>query len=217
MDRKKIYKKLEKSAIERYQTRFYKEGESYKSLGWGCTEDQIKRFEVLVQNIDFNNRTVMDIGCGFSDFYGYLKRQGISCNYIGVDIIPEFLECCRKKYSEATFIQANIMLEKDILPEVDIVVTTGTLNLKFQDIDNMEYTKNFISNAFEKAKELMSLDFLSTRLTDSYPKEDFVYYHDPVKVLEYCFKLTDNVKLIHNYEPIPQREGTMILYKGEKN
>lgn len=203
MDKEKIYLKLEKSAVERYQTRFYKEGVSYKTLGWGCTEDQVKRFEVLLQNINFKNKSVMDIGCGFADFYGYLKQKEICCNYIGVDIIPEFLECCCKKYPEATFIKANIMLDKDILPKTDIVVTTGTLNLKLDDIDNMEYTKDFMRNAYEKTEELMSIDFLSTKLTSSYPKEDFVYYHDPLKLLEYSFELTDNIKLIHNYEAIP--------------
>lgn len=213
MDKEKIYLKLEKSAVERYQTRFYKEGVSYKTLGWGCTEDQVKRFEVLLQNINFKNKSVMDIGCGFADFYGYLKQKEICCNYIGVDIIPEFLECCCKKYPEATFIKANIMLDKDILPKTDIVVTTGTLNLKLDDIDNMEYTKDFMRNAYEKTEELMSIDFLSTKLTSSYPKEDFVYYHDPLKLLEYSFELTDNIKLIHNYEAIPQKEGTIILYK----
>lgn len=213
MDKEKIYLKLEKSAVERYQTRFYKEGVSYKTLGWGCTEDQVKRFEVLLQNINFKNKSVMDIGCGFADFYGYLKQKEICCNYIGVDIIPEFLECCCKKYPEATFIKANIMLDKDILPKTDIVVTTGTLNLKLDDIDNMEYTKDFMRNAYEKTEELMSIDFLSTKLTSSYPKEDFVYYHDPLKLLEYSFELTDNIKLIHNYEAIPQKEQTIILYK----
>lgn len=35
MDNRKIYEQLQKEALDRYQTRFYKEGESPKALGWG--------------------------------------------------------------------------------------------------------------------------------------------------------------------------------------
>lgn len=213
MNRQEIYKRLEQEALERYQTRFKREGQTPQALGWGCSQDQEERFQVLCQQIDFHDKTVMDIGCGFGDFYGYLKRQGICCNYIGIDLIPEFIFCCEKQYPEAVFICANLMLEQDRLPKADVVVTTGTLNLRLQHMDNWDYTKEFLQIAFAKAGEILSMDFLSTHRTKEYPREDFVYYHDPKELLELAFTLTDQVKLIHNYRPIPQREGTLLLYK----
>ena len=64
---------------------------SPKTLGWGKTSDQLERFTALTDNYTFHEKTILDIGCGFADFYGFLKDKGILCNYIGVDIIPEFL------------------------------------------------------------------------------------------------------------------------------
>lgn len=140
-------------------------------------------------------------------------NHGIECNYIGVDIIPEFIEICREKYKEQTFICANILLESNKVPEADIVVTTGTLNLRLGLIDNLTYTENFMKEAFAKAKEALVVDFLSSHLTKKYPKEDFVFYHDPKDILDMAFQLTNDIKLIHNYREIPQKEFTVILYK----
>lgn len=215
MNRQEIYKRLAQEALERYRTRFQREGQTPRALGWGCSQDQEERFQVLCEQIDFQDKTVMDIGCGFADFYGYLKNREISCRYIGVDLIPEFVSCCEKQYPEATFLQANVMLEPERLPKADIVVTTGTLNLKLHHMDNFDYTRDFLRIAFAKTREILSMDFLSTYRTNDYPEEDFVYYHDPKKLLELAFTFTDQVKLIHNYRPIPQKEGTLLLYKGE--
>lgn len=213
MDYKIIYEQLQKEALDRYQTRFYKEGETPKALGWGELNDQLVRFKTICDNIELKNKSILDIGCGFADFCGFLLDRGIECNYIGVDIIPEFIQCCKNKYKNATFINTNIMLEDVKIPKADIVVTTGTLNLKLKLISNLEYTKNFMKKAFSKAEECLVLDFLSTHLVDSYPREDFVFYHDPKDVLDMAFDLTNDIKLVHNYQAIPQKEFTLIMYK----
>lgn len=214
MERENIYQLLQEEAMERYRTRFYKEGETPKALGWGCKEDQLERFWVISENIDLEGKTVLDLGCGFADFYGYLLDKNITCNYIGIDIIPEFIKCCKEKYKQGTFLNGNIMLDSMKIPKADIVITTGTLNLKLKLIDNLTYTKNFMKLAFEKAREALSMDFLSCHLTDDYPKEDFVFYYNPKDVLDMAFDLTNNIKLVHNYKAIPQKEFTLMLYKN---
>lgn len=213
MDAKEIYRTIQSKTLDRYQTRFRCMGEGPKALGWGCREDQLERFMVLCKYIDFSGVTVMDLGCGFADFYGYLKNKGVICNYIGVDVIPEFVECCRTKYPEATFMQGNIFLDSDSLPQVDIVISTGTLNLKQTLIDNLTYTQTFMRLAFAKAKIKLAVDFLSKELTSNYPKEDFVYYHSPADVMQMAFQLTSNIEIVHNYKPIPQKEFMCILTK----
>lgn len=214
MTNKEIYEKINKNALERYQKRYYELGEGPRTLGWGCQEDQLERFQAMCDNYDFEGKTVMDVGCGFADWYSFLLSRGISCNYIGVDIIPEFIECCQKKYRDASFIHADIMLEADKLPEADVVLTNGTLNFKQTLVDNLVYTNDFMKVAFNKARDVVIMDFLSTYLTPDYQKEDFVYYHDPKQVLEMAFEYSNNLKLVHNYKPIPQKEFMLFLYKG---
>lgn len=213
MRKKEIYKKITINTLERYQKRYYEMGETPKTLGWGCREDQLERFEVMCENYDFNGKTVMDIGCGFADWYCFLQSKNITCNYIGVDIIPEFIECCKNKFKDAVFINADIMLEAHKLPTADVVLTNGTLNFNQSFIDNLVYTEDFMKIAFSKTEDVVIMDFLSTFRTPSYPKEDVVYYHDPKQVLDTAFKYSNNLKLLHNYRAIPQKEFMLFLYK----
>ena len=83
MNKIEIYKKIEEEAVTRYQKRFYELGETPRALGWGCKEDQITRFEAMRKNVDFDGKIVMDIGCGFADWYTYMKSKGVKCKYIG--------------------------------------------------------------------------------------------------------------------------------------
>ena len=90
----------------------------------------------------------------------------------------------------------------------------GVLNFNLKDkANNLEYSKLAITNAFSHVDETLIVDFLSSKLTSEYPKEDFVFYHNPIDMLEFALTLTDNVKLIHNYMPIPQKEFMLILSK----
>lgn len=213
MENKEIYKIIHEDTRKRYQSRFSDLGETPRALGWGCREDQNERFQVMYENYNFEGKTVMDIGCGFADCYSFLRSKGVTCRYIGIDLIPEFIHCCEGKYQEASFLTADIMLEPDRLPEADVVLTNGTLNFKQNSVDNLIYTEDFLRIAFQKAKEALIMDFLSTHRSPDYPKEEQVYYHDPKTILDMAFQYTDNLKLIHNYKAIPQKEFMVILYK----
>jgi hypothetical protein len=88
------------------------------------------------------------------------------------------------------------------------------LNLNFNgQVDNLKYSKNFIQKAFVLVDEVLVVDFLSTKCTPDYPKEDFVFYHSLEKMLEFAFTLSSNVVLKHNYLSIPQKEFLVVLKK----
>ena len=70
-----------------------------------------------------------------------------------------------------------------------------------------------IKNALSLVKEALIVDFISTRKDSDYPEEDFIFYHNPAKVLKFALELTPNVQLIHDYSPIPQKEFMLILKK----
>lgn len=205
---------IENLENERYSGRLKTQGISPRTLGWGCTEDQEVRFQKILEEFDLHNKTIMDIGCGFADFYKYILSQNEEYNirYIGVDTVPEFVEHCKKTYPEQSFYCKNLLLDEG-LPEVDIVVSLGVLNLKLKEVDNWEYSKVFIQKLLSLAKELVIVDFLSENRTKDYPKEDFVYYHSPVQVFNFASEFSNNLKLVHNYQPIPQKEFMIGIYK----
>ncbi len=211
---------ISKSMIERYSNRYNQMGYDVKTLGWGSKEQQEYRFRQAINSINFDQpKSILDIGCGFGDLFALLLADKKPINkFIGWDINPDLIGEANKiwKSIEVTneFSVVNLANHVCEKPLADIGFMFGVLNLNLKDnFDNYAYSKLFIENAFSAVKEVLVVDFLSTHLTPDYPKEDFVFYHDPIKMLEFAFTLTPNVVLKHNYAPIPQKEFTLFLYK----
>ena len=81
------------------------------------------------------------------------------------------------------------------------------------DIDNETFSKKMIAAAFKISKKAVIVDMLSLMIDSSYAKEDFVFYHNPLKMLDFSLSLTPHVQLRHDYGSIPQREFLLILRK----
>ena len=45
--------------------------------------------------------SIVDIGCGYGDLFGYLRSIGWHGEYVGIDIVPELIEEARRRYPEA--------------------------------------------------------------------------------------------------------------------
>lgn len=221
MDSKNTFKELidqiDDTTIKRYNKRFEEYGIEAKTLGWGSKEDQIVRFETTTTYTDFAGKTVLDIGCGFADFYQFLCEKEIPINeYRGIDINAKLIEVAKNRFPENQYDVKNILINNYDSEQADIVTLFGLLNFKLEN-DNLKYTKDMLAAAWKITKETLIVDFLSTHLTTNYPKEDIVYYHNPIDVLDICFELSDNLLLVHDYQPIPQKEFMIVLRKNPSN
>ncbi len=207
--------RIDNETVDRYNKRFEKYGVEAKTLGWGCKDDQIIRFTTAITYTDFSGKSVLDIGCGFADFYHFLINKGIKIKkYKGIDINGKLIQVAKKRFPQNEYEVRNILLENYGKIQGEIVTLFGLLNFKLNEINNLNYTRIMIDAAWKIAKETLIVDFLSTHLTKSYPKEDFVYYHNPKDVLDFCFRLCDNIVLVHDYPSIPQKEFMAILKKS---
>lgn len=205
---------IDEEALDRYSRRFEQYGVEARTLGWGSKEDQLTRFETAEAYVNFSRKSIMDVGCGFADFCEFLLKKGIAIKkYKGVDINDRLIEVARKRFPKNEYEVRNILLNNYGAVQADIVALFGLLNFKLHSIENLTYTREMIAAAWKIAEETLIVDFLSTRLSKNYPKEDFVYYHDPKDILDISFELCDNVVLVHDYHPIPQKEFMVILRK----
>jgi SAM-dependent methyltransferase len=215
----KIIQDISAGMIERYSSRYRTLGYDVKTLGWGNTEQQKYRFQqTLFSGIDLDGKSLLDIGCGFGDYIKVLEEQKINFQkYIGWDINPDLIEESKKiwKGNSKVSFEVNNLAESPVSEEVaDVAIMLGVLNLNFKEkYNNYEYSKLFISKAFSLVNKLLIVDFLSSHNTQDYPKEDFVFYHDPAKILEFALTLSPNVELKHHYKPIPQKEFMLFIYK----
>ena len=206
--------------IQRYSDRYCQFGYDIKTLGWGTTEQQYYRFLMtLSADMDFRNKTILDIGCGFGDYCTFMKNRNIGISsYTGIDINPDLIGEADQIFSQEPNVHFKVGNVLDAHPDkqntYDIGVMLGLLNVHLKEVlDNYHYSKRMIKNAFSRIKQLLIVDFISTHRTDTYPKEDFIFYHDPIKMLEFALTLSDNVVLKHNYHPIPQKEFMLFIYR----
>ena len=158
--------------ISRYSDRFKKFGYDTKTLGWGTEEQQIKRFQEFSKLIsDLKSKVVIDIGCGFGDYYKFLGDEGC-LKYIGLDINPDLINEANKIYknfSNVEFLCKDLLFEKSTTPLGNIGVMIGVLNLNFHgEIKNFEFSKTLIENAFTYVDDVLLIDFISCYRTEKY-------------------------------------------------
>lgn len=216
---KTILQDISNSMINRYSDRYKQLGYNVKTLGWGNeTQQQFRFSQTLTNDVFAKEKTILDIGCGFGDYYTLLKENNIPFkSYIGYDINPDLVQEAKmrnQKELDCHFEEINILESDKIEPVADIGLMLGVLNLNLKEqFENYTYSKKIIHNAFSLVKDCLIVDFLSDQITENYPKEEFVFYHNPSKMLEFALSLSSNVILNHNYAPIPQKEFMLTIYK----
>ena len=203
---------------KRYTERYLKLGRDIKTLGWGNKTQQESRFDqTLSTGLTFLNKNILDIGCGFGDYYHFLKKSQVAFGtYSGYDLNPHLIKEAKLQAGDSpdcSFYVENV-LDSPTRTEYDIGLMLGVCNVNLHErVDNYNYAGEVMTRAFERVSEALIVDFLSYERVDSYPKEDFVFYYRPSKILEMALNLTRNVVLNHSYAPLPQKEFMIILKK----
>ena len=115
--------------FEFYNRSFQKYGFDVKALNWNSKKTQEIRFKTILSLLPskLNDIVIGDAGCGFGDFYLYLKNHGIDVkDYIGYDIFDDFVELARMQTAKNIY-KADIL--KDEILECDYYVISGSLNI----------------------------------------------------------------------------------------
>src|SRR4051794_34580977 len=89
--------------VRRYSNRFHEFGVDLRTLASGTDERHRIQHAVHASAGDLNRKTVLDIGCGLAHYYAFLRERGLSVNYIGYDVVPEFIDSNRERFPEAYF------------------------------------------------------------------------------------------------------------------
>ena len=207
---------VERAAIERYSARFQKFGTDPRTLGWDTRTNQEIRFAAVASLIDCRGKALLDIGCGFGDFYDFLSRLRIEpASYLGIDINPTLLDAARSRSdSRVRYERRNLLTDPFQTPVADVGVMLGVLNFRLATMNNIHYANAMIGAAFAAVREALVVDFLSAERVRHYPEESFVFYYRPEERLAAALALTSDVVLKHDYPAIPQKEFALVLRKA---
>lgn len=179
-------------------------------VAWGSRQSQESRFAVLTAVGQLEGATVLDVGCGVGDFYGYLLGCGIQPRrYVGVDITPEMVCAARRKYPGVSFEVRDPVAVP--FPELafDFVVESGIFNLETPRW--REVTLGVLGAMYRTCRYAVGANFLSALSGNADPSS---HYADPAEVLRFVAdKLTHRFTLRHDYR---QNDFTVFLYRGSQ-
>lgn len=177
-----------------YESLVTQHGDSPLSLGWGLKDRREIRFKYLLKPWTLNNTSIMDIGCGFGDLYGYLTKNNLPNSYTGIDRVEKILEIAREKYPEGHFLLKDFLNEK--LPKADYYFGSGILN----DVcEEPEVRLNKVLKIFlDNSKLGFSLNFLSKSAKIKYKHAN---YTDAGEVASIIGKFGNRYMIDHSYMP----------------
>lgn len=174
--------------------------------------NQYAGFISFVENIDLNNKSIFDIGCGLGHFINFLELNNIkNYEYLGVDIVERFIEMAREKFdSNYINFKCENFLEGKYEKKYDYVIGNQIFYRKVDGMDTLDYVKEVMSTAFELCNEGAMFNFLSDYCEIKYEEN---YYASPEKVLAFAYSLTKNIEIKNTYSPF---EFSIILYKNQE-
>lgn len=201
-------------AIEYFNNLLTEHGVDVKALGWGSGYSQYRRFKIFSEIGDLRNKSVLDIGCGFGDFYGFLKGYGfIFKKYVGLDINETMLKAAIEKYPDADlwnahFEKRNILLDP-MNKKFDYVFASGIFSLS--STGWTQFMRKMLIAMFDIAVKGVGVNFLSSYAPGE--RSSLSKYISPNRIIDFVTcQLSSNFVLRHDYLP---NDFTVYAYKDQ--
>lgn len=187
-----------KLTIQYYRRLLREHGPGPRALGYN-RDNQAIRFGQVHKFFDLQESEVLDVGCGYGSFYGYLRDSDVKVrSYLGIDLVKDFIDEADKTYGSPS---ARFELTDFFsLPNEEICdysVAFGTFCSRTGgDGDAM------LEAATRKMFSLSRRGIVITLNSSTADKRnDSTVYTDPSFALDLALSLSRNVSLIHSTFP----------------
>jgi 2-polyprenyl-3-methyl-5-hydroxy-6-metoxy-1,4-benzoquinol methylase len=198
-----------KNVIARYNKRYNEFGYDPKSLGWDKGKQDI-RFEILTSQYNFENKHVLDIGCGFGDLNKTLSQKASTYYYTGIDLVDSLLKEANQRFTgdHINFINSNI-LEYCTPTSLDYAISSGIFNHKLIHENNYEFIEAVINKSLQLVKDGIAFDFLSDKVDF---RLEHTFHSSPEKILAIAYKYSKNIILRNDYMPF---EFSLFIFNDD--
>lgn len=194
----------------RYRSRLNKYGAGIEALASGTEERRTIRFDVLTKVGIVDGSSVLDVGCGFADYFDYANELGINIQYTGIDIVPELIQSAKNSKPEID-LEVRDLQESPYPPgSFDYVISSQVFNYRFSKQKNEQLVKEMLKLMYETARHGVAVDFLTSYVDF---QQDELFYYEPEELFRYSKSLTKRVSLKHDH---PLFEFCLYLYKDFK-
>ncbi|MCK9344596.1 MAG: class I SAM-dependent methyltransferase [Candidatus Pacebacteria bacterium] len=193
-DKKKILGFYEKALAEF--------GNDPRSVHWADADTQAVRFEALAKMIPERNVSVLDVGCGLGDLYKFFASKSTPVDYVGIDIVPAFIERARERFPSALFLCGDA---ETLEGKYDYILASGVLSFAIPNAKAHYF--NTIKTMYDHAKCGIAFNMLNEL---AHPSDDTFIAYDKDEVVRYCKTISPHVAVASNYLPW---DFTIYMYK----
>ena len=202
-----------KGQISYYEGLLAEHGADFRALDWNNPESQKLRYQVLKEILVYGKKasgvSVLDVGCGFGDLYGFFRAEKLlsrhKIRYTGFDISPKLLEVARKKYPDAKFELKDILEERG-LSKFDYIFCSGIFNIRTVDTgSHLGFIKSMLLRMYDLVNYGVAANFLSEGALPISAPEDLnsgrYFYFKPDDIFNFCRFICSRYILRHDYHP----------------
>ena len=201
---------LPTSLIEIYRDAFRKHGNSPDAVLWPKGRQQL-RFSSLTSHLRKNGFSILDFGCGLGHLKSYLDTRFSTFRYSGVDLVPEFISECQKKFPDSSFTQIGGL--GDISDPYDYVVLSGVFNILYGHSREQHRLAVYdtIEHLFRHTRIALSCDFMTDRVDFEAPN---AFHMNESALVDFVqSRLSVRYRIDHSYMPY---EYSVTVYKDHR-
>lgn len=180
-----------------YSPRINSEDKGYHVLDWESEEAHRGRFTVLTDQLDLSGLSILDVGCGLGDLYGYFREKKIDVSYTGIDLLEGMVKEAENRYPDASF-RSGDMFSHDLFSEgeFDVVYSSGIFNLNLGN--NREFLKRALPVFFNAASKWVVFNLLDP----NHPVQSSKYfYFEPEEVIPWVSEYSKHICVVRDYVP----------------
>lgn len=189
-----------------FRDRFFVYRDNGPRIFWSSQIAQDVRFEQLIKIGDLDNKSILDVGTGYADFYDFLKLNDIiPSRFVGSDIVPEIIDIARKKHPSLTLEVRDILEDSYAESSFDFVFGSGIF--AFPSNSYTEYVISMLHTMLKTAKIGVAVNFLKQK-----DNQDTGLQVNTVEGISKLIKdnITESFKVLDGYLP---DDFTVFLYK----
>ncbi len=157
----------------------------------------------------FDQRVALSAGHSAAVWHLH-RHRSVEIEYIGLDIIEEAIDICRRKHPENVYICGDILEDDGILPEYDYAVMNGVFTEKGPlPFDEMfDYFAGLVARVFEPARFGIAFNVMSAQV--DWTRDDL--FHLPLdRLAEFVIRRLNRRFVIRNDYGL--YEYTTYVYK----
>ena len=186
-----------KAIHSHYEPRISSGRQNFDVLDWRDAASQRARFQVLIDHVALDGKSLLDVGCGLGDLWAFLKAREIPVRYTGVDLIEKMVAAARQRRPGGRFLCRDVFAGAAAgMGPFDVVFSSGAFNLELGN--NMEFLARAVPRLLDLAGQTLAFNLLHTRTRDKY---DHCAYYDPDDVLAVLAPLPCEVRILDDYLP----------------